>query len=600
MNIEKQAVYKIAQMVSKCSHLEPEIDTNDKTLLTDGHIDIHSSAEHSKESFEGRISVQVKGRKISKGVKIPLTFAIKKIDLQGYLKNNGVLYFVVFIDPKTDEQIPKYALLSPFKIQYFLKSMGQQKQFGVKLRPLPSDPSAIEGIVKLSLQSMNENPSARIDSTQLKELTSVTVYTDGVLNLDAPVRLTRADHDYSLVFETLGGMVLAVDKELVITPSEYIGEATTLTVTCGDFTFKNPTRRKVEKDTVEFEFSENLRMQKSDAAEGSVGSLSLTMSKTLSNRFADLGFYLACADNQAFSVDDVENVVQASPSKDLQEIREHFEYLSTLISLCKHLGVDASLVELGPLEGRRGEQLVDLYGVMLEGKQVTIQYDGTAGRILQPMGQWSLQLLVTQNSTTGEWECSDLFQPQLQQQFVASGTNETGDSQIDRVTPYDILENKHFPFTLNLHLDNIVNAYEEIAEYPATASYANLTVLKLISAADTVEARRIEFLDAALSLNSWLVSKSGKLPDHQINHLQIIARKSELTKDQRLEARSLKSLASRKEIDSPIQVETACAILLGDHEEIEYCLDRMNEVERTAFQDWPIWDLYNASSPERE
>ena len=63
MNVELRAVTKIVDMISECSHLEPVIDSNDKTLLTDGHIDVHSSEVHSKETFEGRVVVQVKGRK---------------------------------------------------------------------------------------------------------------------------------------------------------------------------------------------------------------------------------------------------------------------------------------------------------------------------------------------------------------------------------------------------------------------------------------------------------------------------------------------------------------------------------------------------------
>lgn len=590
MNIELQAVYKIGQMVSKCPHLEPVIDSNDKTLLTDGHIDVHSSKEHSKSNFQGRVTVQVKGRKQTGSTKPPRTFQISKTDLTGYLKNQGVLYFVVFIDPKTDKVMPTYALLNPFKIQHLLKVMGGKKEIGVRIRPLPSDPSAIEGIVRLALQSMDEKPAMRVDAGQLKDLTSITVYTDGTLDLDAPVRLTRADHDYTLVFETSGGMVVAVDEELVITPPEYVGEVTALTVSCGDFAFQNPTKRRVDKGTFELELSEGLKIQMSPG-QPPTGSISLTMRETLRERFNDLGFYVTCIDNQVLSIDGADNALGvAVPDDQQQELREHFEYLTTLMLLCDHLGVDASLVELEPLEGKRGDQLVGLHGVMLGDEEVSVQHDAPAGRILQPMGRWSLQLLVTQEPD-GKWLCRDLFHPDLPQQFIASGKDEAGEPLISRVTPYDILEPEHIPFTLNLHLDNLVNAYSGIFEYPNGAAYANLTVLKLISAADAVEVRKSEFLEAAFSLNNWLLAKEGHIPNHQINHWQIVARKGLLTQDQRHQVRSLKGHASRQEIDNAVSVEAACAILLGDKEEITYCMGRLDEAQRIEFQNWPIWNL---------
>lgn len=592
MDVEKLAVTKIVQMVSICPHLEPFIESNDKTLLTDGHIDVHLSESHSKKSFDGRVEVQVKGRMLTENKKLPPTYPLTKTDLIGHLKNDGVLYFVVFINPKTGKARPTYALLNPFKIQHLMRKIGDNKQIGVRIKPLPVDPSKLENIVYLAMQSKAEKPDMGIDSSQLKQLSSITLYTDGTLNLDAPVRLTRDDFDFTLVYETSGGMNLPVDEELVITPAEYVGEITELAVTAGDFVFHNPTRRRVDKGTVELELSEGLRIHISYTRPASTGAVLLTLRETLRERFNDLGFYLTCIDAQAFSIDGVENKVKVSSGKDPKDLREHFEYLQTLMSLCDHLEVDSSLVELEPLEGKRGRQLVDLHGVMLDGDEISAEHH-ESGRVLQPMGRWSLQLLVAQDDATGPWLCRDLFHPELGRQFVMSWEDETGETQISRVTPYEVVEREHLPFTLNLHLDNLINAYNEIFEYPHASGYANATVLNLIRAADTVELRKTEFLDAALSLNDWLISKEGDLPQHQINHWQIAARKGQLTQDQRLAIRSLKGLASRQEVDNPVLVETACAILLGDEEEVAYCLSRLDEVQQHAFQDWPLWTLHN-------
>lgn len=594
MNVEKLAVTKIVQMVSMCPHLEPFLDDNDKTLLTDGHIDVHLAKSHSKKNFHGRVVVQVKGRTLTGSPKRPLTYSITKTDLAGYLKTDGVLFFVVFINPRTGNTTPKYVLLNPFKIKQLITAMGSKQQIAVRIKPLPEDPSKIEDIVHLALQSRAEKPDMGIDASQLKYLSRITLYTDGTLNLDAPIRLTRDEFDFTIVYETTGGMTLPVDEELFIMPQEYVGQKTELTVTAGKFSFHNPTIRRADKETVELELSNGLKIHKTDTSPASTGAILLTLRETLTDRYNDLGFYLTCIDSQAFSVNAVENRVQVATDKDQHDLREHFEYLQNLMSLCAILGVDSSLVELEPLEGRRGEQLVDLHGVMIEGGEISAEIH-ESGRILQPMGRWSLQLLVVQDDAESKWLCRDLFHPELGRQFIMSWKDDAGDSQISRVTPYEVVEREHLPFTLNLHLDNVINAYNEIFDYPHTPIYANATVLNLIRAADTVAIRKDEFLDAASSLNNWLVSKQGHLPHHQINYWQIAARKGPLTQEARLEIRSLKSMASRLEVESPVLMETACAILLGDQEEVAYCLTRLAEEDQIALKDWPIWTLHSSS-----
>ncbi|WP_179012511.1 hypothetical protein [Paenarthrobacter ureafaciens] len=596
MNVEQLAVTQIVQMVSICSHLESYIDSNDKTLLTDGHIDVHSSEEqHSKKNFDGRVTVQVKGRTLADGSKPPRMFSISRTDLNGYLKTQGVLYFVVFVNPKTGKSVPTYALLNPFKIQHLIRTMGSRDRVGVRIRNFPSEPSRIEDIVKLALQSTGENPGMGVDLGQLKDLSRITLYTDGSLNLDAPVRLSRDDYDFTLVFETAGGMSVSLDEELIITPPDYVGQETKLAVGTGDFAFHNPIKRRVDKDTIELELSSGLKFQVSEAGHVPTGVVSLSMRKTLRERFNDVGFYLTCIDTQVLRIDGVENRVEIASGDGQQDLREHFDYLTTLISLCDHLGVDSSLVELEPLEGTRGQQLIGLHGLMIEGNEISTAHHET-GRILQPMGAWSLQLLVAQDSDGGKWICHDFFHPELGQQFIMSWEDESGERQINRVTPYEVIERQHLPFTLNLHLDNLVNAYENIYEYPDAPDHANATVLNLIRAADTVPVRKSEFLHAAFSLNSWLLSRQGRLPQHLINDWQIAARNGPLTQEQRLAVRSLKGQSSRQELEDPVFVEVACAILLGDEEETAYCLTRLDETQLAALQDWPIWDLHRAAN----
>lgn len=43
--IEQAAVNYISDLISRCPHLVPYIDSNDKTPFTDGRIDIHNISD---------------------------------------------------------------------------------------------------------------------------------------------------------------------------------------------------------------------------------------------------------------------------------------------------------------------------------------------------------------------------------------------------------------------------------------------------------------------------------------------------------------------------------------------------------------------------
>jgi hypothetical protein len=592
MDIEQLATTRITQMVARCPHLKSFITDNDKTPLIDGQIFVYSSEVQSNANYDGRVDVQVKGHKLKGDMKVPRKFPIKKTELAGHLKSNGVLYLIVYINPKTGEEIPHYILLRPFWIHQIIEDMGSQQSVKIETKPLSSNCNEIESLVRLALKTRNEQPEMQVDLAQLDNVISISVYTNKQLNLDAPVTLTRGNHDFTLVAKTPAGM-MSVDGDFVIVPEDYLDHPTEMTVSSGDFVFRNPVRRKIGPNILDLVLSDGLKIRLTITGQTASGSMTLTMRETLRERFEDLGFYFASMDNQAFYIDGKENKFDVAPDEDRQ-LRKHFKYLTTLLSLCDELGVNSSLVELKPLEGDRAGQLTSLHGVMVKGNEIDDGHHET-GRILQPMGRWNLQLIVVQDSTDGKWLCRDLFHPELGQQMIRTVEYETGEREIQRVTPYEILDFKHFPYTLNLHLDNIVNAYDEIFEYPETSGNANATVLNLIRAADVVEVRHLEFLDAALSLNRWLASKEGDLPRHQINHWQIIARKGELAQEERSAIRLLKRQTSASKDEMAPYEETSCAILLGEEEDIVDCLSRLEGDQLASMREWPIWDLYIAA-----
>jgi hypothetical protein len=591
MNAELLAVTKMIELIAECPHLAPYFDSNDKTPLTDGHIDIHSSEEQSKKNFCGRVPVQIKGRQVSKKM---TTFPISKDDLDGHLKDSGVLYFVVNIDKSSRQRRTYYAMLTPFTITRILQDMAPgQKSHSVKLRKLPSEPASIERIVKLAYQTRSESPFSGVDPTLFEHIESFTLHADRELDLDAPILLRTSELDYSLVITTRGGMSVPVDWEVDIMPASYVGERIDVVVSSGGHCFRNPVRKRIDKETVDLVLSEGLKIRFQEPIGSKTAAMSLTLRNGLADRRADIGFLLACLDDSGFSIDDQKVAHVADDFPDDDELRNHYEYLDRLHELLSELHVDVDLVSVKDITPKESDQLVGLHRILVQ-KQESAQDNDGPGRVLQPIGPWGLELICLQGSSEGNWKCVDLFDPALGQQFAMTEESEPGIFDSFLVTPYETLDEQSIPYTLNLNLPRIVDAYAALPETPKTFTLANHMVLKLLKAGDKVGARRQEFLDAAEALNDWLIQEDGGKAYHLINRWQIVARVESLSDEDRQEIRSLRRAATRGEVEHPALAETSCSILLEDDEEVRIGLTELDDAQLQAIRAWPIWSLWES------
>ena len=151
MDVETLAVNEVSSLVATCPSLSPLITTNDKTPFTDGHIDIYNDIHRSRDEWDGRVSVHVKGRSTQTNGKLRKSYPMSRTDLQAFQSDSGVLYFVVFIDPDTAKRHPFYALLSPFYIERILQNASPKtRRISVPLKDFPSAPDIIERLVRVA------------------------------------------------------------------------------------------------------------------------------------------------------------------------------------------------------------------------------------------------------------------------------------------------------------------------------------------------------------------------------------------------------------------------------------------------------------------
>lgn len=595
MDTEALATSTIQRILARCDHLDASISTGDKVPLTDGHIDLYSNATHKSNKYlVGRVQLQVKGKTLEPRAAVPSAFRLKRVDLEGYLKLSGVLFFAVFIREDTEEELPHYAILNPFRIQREISSKPEfQETIAIDLKPLPTETKRVEGIIRLAHQMRGEQPGQALDPDLIERITEISLFTDGSVDFDEPVHLHPEQQDYSVRLTMEGGLQTAAQLELKVVPPEYVGEPANLTVSSGDIEFTTVTRRRIDKSTVALELSESLSIHLGEPSEGELrGEIKWSLHHVLAQRMRDLGFILGCVDNSGFSIGGSFVGWDLGKIADEDELRRHYAHLQTICEVLDFVGARTDLIDLSEVTEKRHQQLRDLHPALVGKKEIRPDSPSHPGRILQPIGRWSIELLCFEGSKPGSLRVQHLLDPDLERQFLGQEERDEGTVYFP-ATPYELIDEEEFARTLNLGLDRVVEIYSRISEYDTTSGKATATVLKLIEAADQVDARRDEFLESAENLNTWLIEQYGNDPSTLINRFQIVRRLRDLTQEERSQIRTLRQAVRFGEEELPAAfIEVSCAILLDDAEEAEFYFTQLTADQQQQMVSWPIWTLH--------
>lgn len=593
MDVESLAVSKINSMVARCAHLKAFISVNDKTPFTDGHIDLYEGVPQSKATWRGRVSVQVKGRTAHGRKSSTPTHSIPRTDLLAYQADSGVLFFYVTVSANGADQTAYYAILSPFSIEAILNGgSNQQASFSIPMKKLPSTPRDIQAIVGLALKTREQHVSQGFDPLLLEHLASFTVHTASPLDLKSPVTLTSGVADFALVLNTSDGLSIPVGGELQIFPHEYVQRYVDVPVGSGGVVYDGAKVQRLNPETVEIVLSEGLRLVFETSNGNQVTTAHLVLEKTLGGRLKSIEFFTALLDTHAVEIDGVATPFSIVRTDEHAGLRAHLEGLSSLGELFARLGVDTTLIQVDHIDEAQRRQLSVLYRAFVRGEEI-VDPSARISRVVQTIGQWELMFLILEGSTQNSWRLIDPFTVDVRQQFSWNP-----DGSIDErvpVTAYDIVEPEHVGRVLNMRLDSIVGAYEAIADCPRINWLANERVLALISAADCTPERSDCLLEAADTLNNWLLTQENGEPHHLINHWQISWRRGELSVDERHAIRQLKRNSARAAGDTASVLEVACALLLGEAEEVEDLLASVSSDDRRNLARWPIWRLRDSA-----
>lgn len=207
-NLEGFAVSEVGKVLARVDRLGSVLQQNDRTLLTDGHIDIFSGdGQQKKQDFDGRVEVQIKSKSVRTPDDVPHTYRIKVDDLLGYRKIGGVLFFHVAVIGEDPDSRITYATLTPFRIDKLLKKRkARSRSLTFHLKDLPKDVESIEHIVRFQQQSQAETHARDASQFIQREGTSLTVHSDEISLPNEPVDLEDPARTFMIVATTADGL----------------------------------------------------------------------------------------------------------------------------------------------------------------------------------------------------------------------------------------------------------------------------------------------------------------------------------------------------------------------------------------------------------
>lgn len=520
------------------------------------------------------------------------SYAIEVEVLRFFRDNGGGVYFCVIVHPDTRQERVFARPLAPFMLDRLLNATKPgQKTINVKLQHLSDDPNRIERLVEFSSRVSKQDPKQGFDERLWRDGSEIEIYSVDGIDLSRPAELNLATQDVAVVLNT-GELRIHVNMDLKIFPANYVEHERSLVVSCGGVTYSTVHAKKIDEETgqVRLGLALTLRMEKKGKQLAS--ELDLDTGENLSEQLKALRFFTALAEGQALQIGGDELHPEAPASTNLRGLSDTLARFEALAELFDRLDVDQRLIIPAQITGEQMETLGLAYRAVVRSEELTAR-SGRPGRFDIRVGSFRILLVAVPGSGESSWRFFDPFEPANREKYRLYSVSDEPEAREVHGTAYEAVNAEEIANTLNLRLGTLVQAYESLEDQGTAQGLANLKVLQFITGSDTSEldVRREALLGAAHQLNDWLLAASGGESIHRINRWQILHRAGKLSTADRDEIRALRRQIVRGDADNAGQLETCCAILLGEVEDIRQTMLALDAERRKAIEEWPIAQL---------
>lgn len=568
--IEGIAVDTVKKELRRYSDMfTPYITENDKTPLWDGEIQIYNSTSKGKSTFEGRISVQVKGTAVSKITNGNSKYRMDIVDLKGYQKDKkGTLLFVVEVK-SVDEVKLYYANLLPVELNELLnKGKKGKKSVNIDIKPvIDKSPSSIKNVCLNFLENSNQqfglpiisiNEMEEVEEVKFKVICEKENLDEYILNQDIYLYGTTKDNRRFVLPKLQNIYLFRSPKQVVkIGKKVYYNKTTTI--------------KNAEEQYILFGKSTRIFLNKNR--------FEIKICGNLYERINDCEFILDIINKKYMHINskrmDVPLQIEDESVKEfISNIKiklESYKKLKKVLDKMK-IKLDIDFSELNEQDFKNLQLLSDMNEGSFSEKIIErkVYYVN--------INKYKIAFIVIKDKK-GKKKLYNYFE-NLNDIMGMFYINDNGERI--RTSIYINLTVEEIISFSNINLDIIRNSFVNIDYSEPSREVINFFMLKVLQAYDKSNNKDLLYL--AKDINDKLVKCSDN-PIHIINKYQIIVRERNLTKEEK------DMLFQIYQQENTIPVKLGIAILLNNKFDVDRYMGELDAKELEELKKYPIMKL---------
>ena len=582
--IEMSAVGKLQEALLSTGMIIPHIPTANTVPSWDGEILLYKSRDDlSKGNISGKIPVQVKGTMVTRLEKKKAVFQADVRDLQNYLNDNGVMFFLIQLKDFDTFKI-YYASLLPFDLRRLLDQAEGQKTKQITLDEFPC--KYRDGIVRVvSDFIINKNKRAQL-LPNVRSLVDLENSKIEVEKLELSVPCFGIKTEDEMFSEMLARPLYVYAKPQNIEASfvvdrvraeKVVIQKKTPVIVDGEILFDKIEEIRQNGKEKQLKVGNDITILLNEQK----WTINYSFQGSLHEQILETKMLLALAKGQEARIGNrfFSHGNMNLNGHTLEEIEKRLSDLLQIDEALKKLHVKKDL-ELGNLSEIDLVKLTHLVRGIMDGTPVPLSINGKAGAGTLSIGNIKVAISSKDNSNGNGFLISNFFEGQL----VAAKAVDAPENGFE-ISPYHLMKSSSFLELDNADLSSVV---ESVIKCPFSEVYADYTIyliLELIRLFDDSEN------DEALEVATQLLNHLKKYDDSQeelyrINQIQIEKRRRSLSKEE------IQYLISLKFSGIPIQYQLAANILLESFQEATIVYDQLSESEKQYFDAFPIRNLW--------
>lgn len=583
--IETLSINAVRDSIVVSDFLDQFIPDNDKEPSWDGSVYIYTDKSKKKSFLKGRMPVQVKGTIKDDLTNEEISFSVSTADLNNYLNDGGVVFFVVYISKDGHKKQIYYSELPPIKLRIYLEGAKKQKYKAIKLKKFPTNNVEKEIIFFQCLKNCKNQASfSNSHLLSLKELEKqgvlegITVPFSTVKGIDPKTAFFKNE---VYIYANIKGS--AIPQPIEVIPQNLMTkEEKDAFITVGERVFYTTVCviQNAETTTTVIGESFFIKVKK----KGDPVKIDYKNSKKIRTLAKDLDFMISYIETGTFQWNGVEFPFDFNGADfsnfNIEEEKSRLEYVKKIVSLLDLLGCKKDL-DIETLGDKDWMHLDYLVAALIDKEPV--EHLRTDLPLIMPIYIGQLRFIVYLQKVDGKedtYNIFDFFKTEIPLVYENRAGKKIPISQFVILHTDDLLK------TDNIRYDVLLSSFQKNEQHEETITWANSFLLELLKAFDKDNSKK-DILSTARAFSDWILELSDEILPHDLkilNKLQIEKRERSLTTDEEKELFRIIEAPNTSE-----EVLVGAYLLLDKQAVAELHFEKLEASLQEEFKNYPIF-----------